>query len=564
MKRLFQAVAILAGVIVLILLGLSALVHFYLTPERLKDMIVPLAEKASGRKVELGEIEVGLLKGIRFKGLKIKEDDGKNDFLRIKEFVLSYQIFPLLKHQLIISEVKLLSPEIRIVKRQDGHFNFETLKLLEEEKKEHEAPERESEAPEIPLALVVDRVVVKGAQFFFKDETGELPQAQGEADLNIGLKIGRDLSSLTYQGSYLISSEISYQGFQPLIQIKGRFDQQKVDYQARISLDKEEVFFSGHIQDYLQKRPQIRCDVKSHSLNLDHILSVAALAPQSSKKRSSPVHGEQKTSAANDILAFGQIEIDRVIYQKMTIEDLRTNWQLEGGIFELKDLTARVAQGQIKTRLRLNLATPLLAYEGEVKTSGLDLGGLLFEAAGVTSPPITGVLDSRSIFSGRGTEWSQISKDLFLDGRYSLLQGMLRESPVVSVVADLLGLQELKKMVFERLEGSVKIKEGKAQIKADLKAKDISIQAQGTLGLDGSLNLPLKVYLSGTLAQKVARHLPGGHLLLNQNSKATVDLKLRGTIFSPRVTLNQEAIQKRLKEELPRQIFKKLGIPFGP
>ncbi|MBW2080121.1 MAG: hypothetical protein JRI27_04085, partial [Deltaproteobacteria bacterium] len=59
-----------------VLVGLSLFVHFYLTEDRVKALVIPQAEKALGRTVQIGGIDVGLFSGIIVKDFTVKETDG--------------------------------------------------------------------------------------------------------------------------------------------------------------------------------------------------------------------------------------------------------------------------------------------------------------------------------------------------------------------------------------------------------------------------------------------------------------------------------------------------------
>jgi hypothetical protein len=45
-------------------------------------------------------------------------------FLKVGRFVLSYRLLPLLKKQLVISKIEIVSPSISIKKEKEGKYNF--------------------------------------------------------------------------------------------------------------------------------------------------------------------------------------------------------------------------------------------------------------------------------------------------------------------------------------------------------------------------------------------------------------------------------------------------------
>src|SRR4030043_179522 len=127
MKKLLKVAGIVAGILIVLIIGLSIFVKSYLSSDRLKPMILPKAEAMTGRKVFLDEISVSLFKGIVAKGLSVKEKDGQRDFVKVGEFILSYRLMPLLKRELVISKIEITSPFISVKKHKEGRYNFSDL-----------------------------------------------------------------------------------------------------------------------------------------------------------------------------------------------------------------------------------------------------------------------------------------------------------------------------------------------------------------------------------------------------------------------------------------------------
>ena len=118
MKRPVKIGMIILAVLILLSIGFSLFVKSLLSGDRLKAFLVPKAEALTGRKIHLDQIHVSLFKGIVVKGLTVKEKDGQADFLKTAEFVLSYRLWPLLKKQLVISKIEIVSPSISVRKRE--------------------------------------------------------------------------------------------------------------------------------------------------------------------------------------------------------------------------------------------------------------------------------------------------------------------------------------------------------------------------------------------------------------------------------------------------------------
>ena len=123
---------LIATIVVLVILGLGILILSTVTisSSRVKDLVVKQAEKALKRKVEIGDLRVNLLRGIKVKRIMIGNTRGfaEEPFLEVDSFVLNFSLLPLFKKQIVISKITFLSPRILIERNQEGIWNFADLR----------------------------------------------------------------------------------------------------------------------------------------------------------------------------------------------------------------------------------------------------------------------------------------------------------------------------------------------------------------------------------------------------------------------------------------------------
>jgi uncharacterized protein involved in outer membrane biogenesis len=184
--RLIKFLGILIVVIIVILIGLTIVLKQYVTPEKVTEIIIPAAEKALKRKVQMGEVDIGLFTGIKVKDLTIKEQDGTTDFVSSDSFVIRFKLLPLLSKSVIVDELTLVSPEIRVVRNPDGRFNFSGMGTVGKEEKTKE--EKPTQAPRLPVSLLISEIAVKDARFTVVDRMEEFPDVKGVVDLEMGMK----------------------------------------------------------------------------------------------------------------------------------------------------------------------------------------------------------------------------------------------------------------------------------------------------------------------------------------------------------------------------------------
>ncbi len=557
MGRLAKIFMVSVILIVLVLIGLSLFVHLYLTEDRLKALVIPQAEKALNRTVQIGRIDVGLFSGITVRDFQVKEPDGKTNFASVKKFVLRYELLPLFRKRIVVSKVRLESPYIQVIRDKTGHFNFETLAVLAAPKRPARGAKR-PRAAAAPLAITVHQVRIDRAQIVFHDALKEIPDTDIDADLNVGLELGRNLKSLRYHGDLHFVARAIYGRLRPHISGRGKFDQDHLLYTADIDLERELAHISGEIKDY-RKVPDIRLDATSDSIHLDHLLELVAGLPETSQRRTPQKSmGVSRPIAPGAALppglkAAGEIKIGQIFYKGLVAKDFLLQYGLDRGILSVRDLSTGIADGHVASKLRIDLNRPGLAYNGQLDADSIEIETILASLAPDISTMISGTLGSHLTFSGMGTKWPGLRNNLSVEGTYGIHNGQIRNTPVVMVISKLLGLKELNNLSVKDLDGSLDIKKGKVYLKASMHSKEIRAEVRGDVGLGGRLDLPVDLYLSPELSKKLQRSSSIARYLANREGETELQLKLTGTLAHPYPVLNTAGIERQLKETIHRK-----------
>jgi uncharacterized protein involved in outer membrane biogenesis len=551
-----------------VLVGLSLFVHFYLTEDRIKALVIPRAEKALGRTVQIGGVDVGLFSGITVKDFTVKETDGHTDFISTKEFVLRYDLLPLLQKKIIVSKIHLDAPYVRVLRNKDGFFNFETLAVLAEAEpgKQKSGDTGKPASAALPLAITVNEVTVDNAQFVVRDALKEIPDTDVRADLKVSLDLGRDLASLRYRGDLRFEADAEYGELRPHVFGKSDFDQDRLGYTVDISLEKEQVRLSGEVKNYA-KVPDIRLDVVSDTINIDHLLALVAGLPAASQNGGKGTSKDVKTTSPAapgaalppGLKAAGEIKIGQTLYKGLVVKDFLLQYGLDKGVLTVKDFSTKVADGQVRSKIKVDMNKPGLAYDGQLDVESVNVEGLLASLAPKVKDMISGALQSHLIFSGAGTEWPKLGDALIVDGTYGLHDGRVSNTPVTVAVAKLLGLDELNNMSFEDLDGSLHIIKGQVALKTRMTGKDVNAKAKGTVGLDGKLDLPVSLRFSTELSEKLKKRVSMAKYLVDETGEVDIRLKLAGTVTRPYPTLDTAGVQEQVKETIRKKAIEELG-----
>ncbi len=120
----FKKVAI-GLVLFLVVLIVSS---YFLVPPILKSVLTKKLSEALHREVTLERVHFNpLTLTLSVQGFGIKERGGTEPFVSFQELLVNLEILSVAKRALILDEVKLVKPSVRIVRNPDGSYNFSDL-----------------------------------------------------------------------------------------------------------------------------------------------------------------------------------------------------------------------------------------------------------------------------------------------------------------------------------------------------------------------------------------------------------------------------------------------------
>ncbi len=86
-------ILVATSIVIVIIIGLIIFIQTQVTPEKIRDHLLPLVEQSLQRKVEFGTIDVGLLSGVSVADLKVKQRKSDDDFVSVRMLKLHYRLF---------------------------------------------------------------------------------------------------------------------------------------------------------------------------------------------------------------------------------------------------------------------------------------------------------------------------------------------------------------------------------------------------------------------------------------------------------------------------------------
>jgi len=184
MKKVVKIVLVLLIIALVVIGGLTLAAKSYLTDDRIRSYLVETAEKSLGRKVGLGKIQVSLFKGISVKNFEIKEKGSNEAFVKAEDFVLKYQLLPLLSKSLVIDKLKLVNAHLSVRKNADGTFNFSDISSAFDAG----GPKGQTTTSSgLPVNLQVHSFSLKNTVIEYAEPAGKLSKARILIDADLGI-----------------------------------------------------------------------------------------------------------------------------------------------------------------------------------------------------------------------------------------------------------------------------------------------------------------------------------------------------------------------------------------
>jgi AsmA protein len=167
MKKLVKIIGVLAVVLVAAIVAVLVAAKVLITPDRVRQVVIPRAEAELNRPVSIGDINVSIFSGIVISDFVVGAKDEPENFVSAEKLVLRYQFWPLLRLAVIVDEIRLESPDIRVERYKNGDFNFSDLIA------EKETVEDKSQVDEPPderqINLTVNNISISNGRLLFID-----------------------------------------------------------------------------------------------------------------------------------------------------------------------------------------------------------------------------------------------------------------------------------------------------------------------------------------------------------------------------------------------------------
>jgi len=526
-KKLLVIAGVVIGLIAVVIIGLTLYVKSYLQSDRLKALIIPKVEQATGRKVNIDAINVSIFSGISVLGIHLKDTDGAKDFVAAREFVLKYDFMPLLSKKLVINSIQLVDPSLYVTRDDNGRFNFDDIIEHMKAGKKSEVQKPESSGG-IPLSIVADKIGISNAKVEFADAKKELPNVTAVSDAELKVSAGTEPGALKFSGKANIKSLDVVMG-KIATRTSGTIevDSENINYALNTTIGSDSVETKGTVNNYL-KASDIRLDLYSKQLDLAKLMALSGGAKHGEKPAPKAGHGKVPTGGKAvdekkmEIKASGEIKVDTALYEGNTVKNFTMKYRYSDGVMTIDPLNLNFASGE------------------KVDLSGTMKGDLVFHystAGGDASEQIKRTVNGKMVVD--------------------LNKVQVKESKITNAVATFTGLEDLRRPAFDKGHFDINIKDQKALIAGLMTSPRLKVTPSGTVTFNKALDMLTDIEVSPELASKmqVARFTS---FMASKDGWTLIPLKITGTTDNPSVGPNQAVLKKQLQKGIQGEIEKRL------
>ena len=375
--------------------------------------------------------------------------------------------------------------------------------------------------------------------------TDEMKDIQMKGPLFAKVTVKGKPKNVSYSGEYdLRDASIHGIGLaNPItgLDIKGTIkkDELKID-RCSGQIGRSDFSLTGHVSNF--KKPVVQITNRSNIIDLDELM---------------PKPGKEKKQEGKPmpLTLRGDVHINTLTGMDMVFKNVNTHFVYENGIIDVKDCVADAFDGKVKFDFYYNANRPepyrISSRMTSVSATQILKRFLRFEN-------LEGRVTGMGNFRGNGLTQKDVVSNLSASGNLKVQNGIFKNFQFLTALLAWLGMKNYKNVELDDLALYFSIDDGKANVKDWALSSQVGdFLTNGTVGLDGRLNLDITTTLSKQYSDIVKKHHGDWLFPIDEKGRATIDIIASGNLKSPQFRLDRDKISKRLKGKLKDQFQEK-------
>jgi len=306
-------------------------------------------------------------------------------------------------------------------------------------------------------------------------------------------------------------------------------------------IGRSDFSFTGQISDF--NKPGIGIDIRSKYIDLDELM------PQPKKEQTSQ-------GQAAPINVQGSVSINRMTGMDMEFKNVNAAFKYENGVIDLKDGRAQSFDGDVFIDLHYDFKKPE-PYQLSTRMQSVSSEKILQRILRFNR--LQGKLTGTGKFQGRGLDKKSVVSNLDAAGNLKFTDGKFTNYVLLTKMLDWLGMKNYQNVEFNSMQCSYTIAHGKAQIEGlTLTSRTGDYLVEGTIGLDGRVDLAVAATLSKSNSDIVKRYHGDWVFFVDKQGRAVIDFIINGKHDSPTFRLDTGKMKQRLSGKVKDEFEQKV------
>ncbi len=589
MRKLTIGLTLIVGLIV----GGILLLPFIIDLNQYRDEYLPLLEQAVQRNISIQDLSLTVFPalGVRCQEVTIADDStfSSKPFLEAPSLLLTIKWLPLFRGQIQIERLVVQEPRIQVIRSPSGVLNTATLG-----KGPSPNPDEPSQSSTPPfLALFgVEQLAIERGTFSFEDRAQDSTTSYSldnfefhtdSVQLGETAKIKLQGQLLPYQLPLEIEGQIGPLSLDldiPRIEIDGALGKVKMHAQGQIeagNLDLKIQAPTVSSEDIPVKLGLIRPvkitefrarlhgpvlsqpgQAHAHTMKVDPLNFIMKLNDSIIKVSGQGTFSRVEVGGNAAALSSQDLPLALPLHQPLSLEQIRFEGAIQETKGELTSFEAKALNGSLRAQG---------GWEGTAPPSSFSLQGN-FKRFDVE--PLARALSTSSVrVVGVGNlEW-RVRGETLIGGETWFtgpIYGAIHRGKIVGF--DLIHVLEKALRMAGALGETTGVTEfSRLQAKTELHGKDLvinrltvtapafSLEGEGKLGFDQSVNLQGKMALSAELSDKIIQQLPMVKVV-RQKGRLVLPFFIEGTTQDPILQVDVRSLGNQLREKFQGRIEK--------
>lgn len=255
--------------------------------------------------------------------------------------------------------------------------------------------------------------------------------------------------------------------------------------------------------------------------------------------------------------------IEKVLYDNMTLNNMRGLVRVKDGEVRMDNLTFEAVGGKFRTSglySSKDLARPIFSFDLDIIEANIGEAFKTFSTAKAFAP-LAESLDGKFSLNGFNVT-GLLKSDMMPDmatlsggGMMKIVDAVMKENPSINKLAAVANMPNLKNTRFKDLVMQTKIEDGKMKIQPfDLDFAGYKSTIGGTTALDGGIDFKLKV----DVPKEEAISLVSSFVTIKpediENDNIPLFFNIGGTYNSPAIVMDNSAIKSQIKSKVTQTL----------